>query len=248
MNEPMGPREILGRAVGALWAAPVAAISALRHARMFHPRGVLYRAHVVPYSSVAGEAVAERFSGHALVRFSGATSKEDAEENEVLGIGMRISDREITSATPGERDQDLLFATILSPVTMPLAPFFTRSDDFLENAYYAVAPFAIEDAGRVKIRLAPLAVTGAHEGHRRHRLARAVDEKRAVFVIEIRQTFGLRWDAVAKLVIDEPSDIDQEALRFDPFRVGRGIHPVGFVHGIRKLVYAASQRARPTHA
>jgi hypothetical protein len=42
-------------------------------------------------------------------------------------------------------------------------------------------------------------------------------------------------------------ELDQEALRFDPFRDGRGITPVGFVHSMRKLTYLASQRARPHH-
>ena len=247
-HEIFGPRELLGRVVGAIGALPVAAISAVRHARMFHPRGMLFEAHLEPYASVAMDDVAARFTGHALVRLSGATSKADAEHNEVLGIGMRISDRTITSASPSKDDQDLLFATILSPLTMPFAPFFTRSDDFLENAYYGVAPFFVEGYGRVKIRLAPIARSESHEGHRRERLERAVQERRAVWMVEIRHTFGLRWDPVAKLVLDQTSAIDQEALRFDPFRTGRGIKPVGFVHAIRKYVYAASQRARPTHA
>jgi hypothetical protein len=40
-------------------------------------------------------------------------------------------------------------------------------------------------------------------------------------------------------------DLDQEALRFDPFRAGRGIVPVGFVQWVRRLTYASSQRLRP---
>ena len=244
----MGPRELLGTLVGAAWALPVAAISALRHARTFHPRGVLVEGRLVPYSSVSADAIAERFTGRALVRLSGATSKEDSEHHEVLGLALRISGTRITSAEPREGDQDLLFATILSPLTMPLAPYLTRSDDFLENHYYAVAPFAIEGAGRVKLRLAPVVRTGQHVGSRRERLTRAIEEHRAIFVVEMRETFGTRWDPIAQLVLEAPSAIDQEALRFDPFRTGRGIQPVGFVHAIRKCVYAASQRARPTHA
>jgi hypothetical protein len=247
-SDAMGPREFLGRVVGAAWALPVAAISALRHARMFHPRGVLYEAHLEPFSSVAAEPVARRFSGHALVRLSGATSKKDAEHDEVLGLALRISDRPITSVVLSARDQDLLFATILSPLTLPIAPLLTRSDDFLENHYWGVAPFFVEGAGRVKLRVSPIARTEMHGGSRRERLARAVEEHRAELVVEMRQTFGLRWDPVARLFLDRPSDLDQEALRFDPFRQGRGIHPVGFVHAIRKYVYAASQRARPAHA
>jgi len=68
-----------------------------------------------------------------------------------------------------------------------------------------------------------------------------------VWMVEMRETFGLRWDPIATLVLDGPSRLDQEALRFDPFRDGRGIHPVGFVHAMRRWVYAASQWARPAH-
>jgi hypothetical protein len=39
--------------------------------------------------------------------------------------------------------------------------------------------------------------------------------------------------------------IDQGRLRFDPFRNGRGIEPVGFVHNLRRAAYWTSQRARP---
>ena len=41
------------------------------------------------------------------------------------------------------------------------------------------------------------------------------------------------------LVEPDPPD-----LRFDPFAVGRGLEPVGFVHALRVASYAASQRAR----
>jgi hypothetical protein len=244
----LGLREFLGRLVGAAWALPVAAISAARHARMFHPRGVLLEGRVFPYASVAADPIAQRISGHALVRLSGALSKRDAERNEVLGLALRISTQPFVGPEPRIGDQDLLFATILSPVTMPIAPFLTRSDDFVENHYYAVGPFEIEGAGRVKLRISPIVRAERHVGNRRERLMRAMRENRAIFVVEMRETFGLRWDPVAKLVLERPSPIDQEALRFDPFRAGRDIHPVGFVHAIRKYVYAASQLARPVRA
>jgi hypothetical protein len=38
--------------------------------------------------------------------------------------------------------------------------------------------------------------------------------------------------------------LDREALRFDPFRSGRGVRPVGFVHSMREGTYLASQAAR----
>jgi hypothetical protein len=49
---------------------------------------------------------------------------------------------------------------------------------------------------------------------------------------------------VARIDLDQPVELDDRALRFDPFRSGAGIVPVGFVHAIRRAAYAASQHAR----
>lgn len=243
-----GPRETLGRIVGALWAAPVAAISAMRHARMFHPRGELALGRVEPLPRTPHPDLARRFAGHALVRLSGAVSKKERTHDEVLGIALRVSDLPIVSTAPNECDQDLLFATIVSPLTMPIAPFSTRSDDFLANQYWAVAPFEIEGIGRVKLRLTPAVQAESRSGDRQERLVRGIADHRACFVIEVRRTMHTEWMPVASLWLDALSALDQEALRFDPFRIGRGIQPVGFVHAIRKYVYAASQAVRPMHA
>jgi len=40
-------------------------------------------------------------------------------------------------------------------------------------------------------------------------------------------------------------NIDQAALRFSPFRTGRGIVPRGLIHASRIVPYPASQLARP---
>lgn len=243
-REPKGLRALAGRLVGAAAAPPVGAISAVRHARMFHPRGSVFSGRLDP---IAGRHhdVARRLAGRALVRMSGALSKREAQRFEVLGVAVRISSAPIHFAEPRDGDQDLLFATIVSPLTMPLAPFTTRSGDFFANCYYGVAPFFVEGIGRVKLRLSPVFAPPHARGARADALARAVDEGRAAFVLEVRRTLRTTWIPIATLVLDAPSDVDQEALRFDPFRDGRGISPVGLVHAMRKATYAASQSARP---
>ncbi len=40
--------------------------------------------------------------------------------------------------------------------------------------------------------------------------------------------------------------VDDEALRFRPFRTGRGLKPRGFVHALRRGVYKVSQWSRPS--
>jgi hypothetical protein len=57
-----------------------------------------------------------------------------------------------------------------------------------------------------------------------------------------------RWEPVARIVLLEPARLDQERLRFSPFRDGMGISPRGFVHGLRRATYLLSQIARPSRA
>jgi hypothetical protein len=248
-TEHAGPRERAGLAVGLTWAPAVAAISALRKSRMFHPRGVLATGRVFPSPYALDHVVAERIAGPALVRLSGALAKDEQQRFEVLGLGLRIGRRPIASVSPSDGDQDVLFATIVSPLTMPIAALSTRSDDFLANRYWGVAPFEVEGIGRVKLRLSPtMGASEPHAGRRREKLAHAIALGRARFSLDVRHTLHTQWEPLAILELDALCDLDQEALRFDPFRTGRGIVPVGFVHAIRKYVYAAGQAARPAHA
>lgn len=242
-----GLREALGRIVGAVWAGPVALVSRVRRARMFHPRGLVVDASIEPVGSARYAELARRLRGHVLVRFSGAVSKRPRERFEVLGVAMRISDAPVTSPSPRPGDQDLTFATILSPLSMPISPFTTDARDFLANRYHAVAPFEGEGVGHCKIRLVPAtAPVDRPHTNRAEKLEAAVRERNARFVLELRPTFTPDWLPIATLTLERFSDVDQEALRFDPFRDGRGLTPIGFVHAIRRAVYAASQAARPT--
>jgi hypothetical protein len=82
-----------------------------------------------------------------------------------------------------------------------------------------------------------------------------MQEGRAVLVLEVSPYTGpllppqpARFKRVARLKLTGWLELDQEALRFDPFRNGRGLRPVGFVHAMRRATYAASQRHRPEHA
>src|SRR4051812_3496321 len=112
-------RTPLGRVTGALLAPVTAFVSALRRARMFHPDGVVYRADVEPIPTAnrhgAHAQVAARLAGPALIRLSSAWWKGDREWPDVLGAALRFRSRPVISPVPDPGDQDLLFATILSP-------------------------------------------------------------------------------------------------------------------------------------
>jgi hypothetical protein len=245
----------VGSLGGALLAPLTAAVSFIRQSRTFHPRGILCRAEVETLTTDGpATAVAARLSGAALVRFSSAIWKQ-VEWKDVLGCALRFCESPV-----GERvratDQDLLFATIRRPWTMALSPLATHQHDFFANHYYAVSPFEVAELGRVEWRLTPenkAAAGGAHRS-RSERFHAALKEGSANFVLEWAR-YRKPWAAfddrafqpLVRIHLVEAVDLDQEALRFNPFQTGRGLKPVGFIHSLRPRAYSGSQHARPAH-
>jgi hypothetical protein len=238
-----GPRERIGALLGRLWAPTISAVSRARSARMFHPVGSTFAGTVEP---IAGRlsTIGDRLSGYVLARISAALWKREVGRFEVLGMGLRFCAGPIVDEEAAPDDQDLLFATIRSPLTMPLSPFTTDASDFVARRYWAVSPFAIAPLGRFELRLSPLG-RAEESGSRHDRLHAAVAGGRAAWLLEARRTLTMRWIAVARVQLERPIELDQASLAFDPFRSGRGIVPVGLVHAIRRAAYASSQRGRP---
>ena len=231
-----------GLAVGFVLAPITGLVSWLRHARMFHPDGTVYRARVEVAASAPPDLrlVGHRLAGVALVRFSSAWWRAPREWPDVLGMAVRWSPPDT---------QDLLLATIRFPLTTPFAPLTTDVRSFLRNHYHAVSPFVVTPVGRVKLRMRSPRSRNAGGVPRTAHLAREVEAGRAIWTMEARRLerpfFRRRWEPVARLTLERPVTIDQAALRFSPFNSGRGLRPVGFVHGLRAATYAASQAARP---
>lgn len=239
-----GLRERVGETLGAAWAPIVAAAARVREARVFHPEGLVFRGavdvHPGPYARAA-----RRLGPHVLARLSPALWRGGVEHLDVLGIALRFHAGEAPTARPIAGDQDLLFATIRSPLTMLLSPLFTNAHDYLANTYWAVAPFELDGIDhRVELRLVPEDPPAGH-GSRAERIVAAVRGGNAVFSLQARRTLHWKQHVIATITLDEPLAFDQAALRFDPFAIGAGFRPVGLVHAIRHAAYAASQRVRP---
>ncbi|HET9930104.1 MAG TPA: hypothetical protein VFQ35_05445 [Polyangiaceae bacterium] len=241
--------ERCGLAAGKVLAPITFATSRVRNARMFHPDGVMYQARV----QTCGEspdlyALGMRLAGDAIVRLSSAWWR-GKEWPDVLGLAVRFQSPGSQPLTPGPRDQDLLLATVRFPWTTPLAPLATRFGSFLWNHYHAVSPFEAPEIGRVKLRLRSPRIENTGPLSRAEHLERAVVEGRAEWVLEARRLNRMalvrHWEPVAMLTLTRAIDVDQTALRFSPFRTGRDLLPVGFVHYLRVAAYAASQRGRP---
>jgi hypothetical protein len=241
----MSLSSIAGKLLGGALAPVTGAIAAIRRARMFHPDGVVLAADVTAAAEATDDhTLAARLAGPALVRLSSAWWKGDREWPDVLGLALRLRSDGARTDVPSPGDQDLLFATVRRPITTALAPLSTRVHDFLANDYYAVSPFDVDDAGVRRFRLvAPRPGTDAPS--RRARLLADIVADRALLTLEARGPRGA-WRPLARLRLLEEVVLDQAALRFDPYRDGRGIRPRGFVHALRRGTYAASQRLRPS--
>jgi len=236
-----------GVALGWTIAPWFALVSWLRRSRTFHPRGTVFHAWVARHAEVspALSELADRLTGRALVRFSGALWKRAESLPDVLGCALRLRRDDSDDPVPESGDQDLLFATIRRPWTMPFAPFTTDVRDYLTNDYFAVSPFDAGLANPVYLKLHPSGTVRERSGRREERLTRAVGRHDAVLELcASERPFG-PWAPVVTLVLQRTALIDGEALRFRPYRSGRGLEPRGFVHSLRVGVYASSQRARP---
>jgi hypothetical protein len=246
MAQLHSPREHVGVAIGRIWAPLIATIARARHARMFHPDGDVAVGRVVGQNEGRYAGLGERLEGPVLARLSGALRRRGHDHLDVLGIALRFrpSGTDPTDVRPQPGDQDLLLATILSPFTMPLSPLTTRTRDFLANRFYAVSPFAVDGLGRTKFRLSPLASPRRSDATRAEHLAEAIEAGEARWLLEARPTYRWPWESVATLALERLVVVDQAALRFDPFRSGRGIVPRGLVHAIRVAAYPASQSQR----
>lgn len=240
----------LGTVTGWAMAPVFGLVSLIRHARTFHPRGPVLHAVVTRHEAapMALEPLVSRLVGPALVRFSGALWKNAESLLDVLGCAVRFRREDSESERAADDDQDLLFATIKRPWTMPFSPLTTATHDYLGNDYFAVSPFDAGLGRRVYFKIHPRSPSEERSGPRAQRLARAIASGDAQLDMSVGSgPFG-PWTPLVTIRLERFALVDGEALRFQPFRTGRGVRPTGFVHALRLGVYALSQRARPRHA
>ena len=242
----MSISERLGHVIGSALAPVVARIARARHARMFHPTGDTFAGQIVPAAGPY-EEIMKRLGTTVLARFSPALWKNGAEHLEVLGVALRFRHGALTGSVAQPDDQDVLFATISRPIYLALGPFLTDAHDYLTNTYFATSPFqpaAIDH--RVYLRLVPRTAS-TEGGARAAKLAHAVRTGPVTLAFEARRLWTRTWHVIGTVTLDAPIELDQAALRFDPFLDGAGLRPVGLIHAIRRSAYAASQAHRPAH-
>lgn len=250
----MGSSERLGSIVGELSAPVFKRVSHARHARTFHPRGDLVRVRFEGVALAGTDwlnalrALGSRLSGEGVARFSSALWKAPRWPD-ALGCAFAFVDAR------GHVDQHLLLATIRRPWTMPFAPFLTRVHDYLANDYFAVSPFTAPGLEKLWLRLHPEPGPTAHYPNsspkgattpgktRRERLARQVDEHRALSLEASSSPWG-PWTSFLLVTLGQLEAGDPPGLEFHPFLDGRGLVPRGFIHSLRHGAYAGSQAGR----
>jgi hypothetical protein len=222
--------ERLGLILGYALGVATAAISFIRQARTFHPRGLAFVAQVTP---LQGNAFSESLRGQAIVRLSSAWWK-NKEWRDVLGLALRI------------HKQDLLLATITHPWTLPVSAFFTKYHDFLKNNYYGVSHFSIPGQKKVKIRLAPKNQKPKKPSDlsRTEQIKLDVKTGNALFLFQVSPLWKTNWTSVAEIQLTGVLDINPEELKFSPFQNGLQIVPRGFIHHLRVGAYAMSRFGR----
>lgn len=231
--------ERLGSAVGAMVAPFAKWVSHRRHARPFHPDALTFLAEVTPASD---DPLSRRFEGFALLRCSRATRRAGQKGPDVLGVGVRLRKTPDTRTGNLPGDQDLLFASLRSLLEIPLALLTTDVRDVLRNTYFTSVPFEV-DGARTHFRLVPEPQaerddTASLEAN----LLQALTLGKFIFHLEARRD-GEGYRRVAHLAAQTMLP-DMESLEYSPFHTGLGLVPRGFVSGIRRAVYSASQRGR----
>jgi hypothetical protein len=235
-----------------LWTAAVAAPAAaagfyalamLRRRRSLHPTGVGYQGELlVDNDGRPGVPLFRPGAAHsALLRFSrGAGLPEPLPD--ALGVAVKLPD----AHGPGA-DQDLLLTSSTSRPLLRRLLFPARS--FLRRAFSTALPYDL-DGERVVLLLVP---TPTRRGRSPGGVAHgggALAELRAAaadglgFEFRIAGTFGPS-QRLATLTVGQPLSVEQtEALRFNPWTTGPGIHPSGWLNLLRDAAYRASQRGR----
>ncbi|HWH31851.1 MAG TPA: hypothetical protein VNU01_04200 [Egibacteraceae bacterium] len=206
-------------------------LSWLRHARVFHPRGVAFRGTLRRTGLDPGTGSAfldEPGEQLALVRFSKGAGLPDPLPD-VLGIAVRALDAD----GPG-RHRDLLFASSAAPPV--LRHLLVPARRLASRPCSSVLPYATP-AGTVMLAAA------AEDGPSVDRMA-AGAAPAAVRLLAATTTGPWRTWAVL-LPEHRLSAAEHAELAFDPWNAGVDLRPSGLLNRLRHPAYAASRAARP---
>jgi hypothetical protein len=226
-----------GMALGVVMAPAIFVWAFLKKARPIHFDGAVCEAKLTAIDQGAGR----RLEGPCLARLSGGLRKQSSTGKDVLGFSVRCQ-AETFSDDLTRGDQDLVFGTFRSFLSLPFTMKDVQVKDYLANEYSSVTPWRVAGFGTVTLRARPPR-TEAREGENRlASLDADLAGETAVFTIEGRR--GGDWIALATLTLVQRLPSDGTALHISMFRTGRQYVPTGARNGVRAIVYPVSQLAR----
>jgi hypothetical protein len=224
-----------GRAAERAIALPFRLGSAVRGARVFHPRGFLCRGSwtIDTASPIAGAAeVLQPGVRHEVIARASRGAGLPEALPDFFGIAVRLVD----AYGPG-RHQDLLInASSSLPV---LHHLFLPAPRWFAQAYSTCLPYRAGD-GPFLIGLLPPSERGP---------APPLDAMRAAvrtgvtFQIAVCAPLG-RWRPIGALRLDEALPPDAPDVDFDPWNTGGGLVPATWLNRIRREAYRQSRLAR----
>jgi hypothetical protein len=211
-------------------------LSAVRGARIFHPKGAAFAAtvEIIPSGPAYGVPLLDSRAAHpAVVRLSrGAGLPEPAPD--VLGVAVRLTD-----VHGAGLHQDLLLAS--SRERPGMRHLMVPAPGFAGRLFSSILLYTV---GQQRLLVGARAPDGD---------VRTIDEATAAaeagglqFELLVAPVFGA-WRRVGTVAVQHrlPQAASDE-LRFNPWNTGGGIMPVGPLQRLRRAAYPASQAGRPT--
>lgn len=250
LTKPKRLSEAMGLWAGSLVAPIFALGSWLRQGRVFHPKGIHFRATTNAVENVdeqLSEVAQALVKNDALVRFStGMSRREKAILPDVLGISIRFgSGDRANNYEPREDAQDLLMITAKSLFMLRRGAIATDQENFAGNIYHGAAPFEVGEQPNMLLRLVPLTHIETSGTDRYQNLRQAVDEGDVTFRLEAaKMSLPNKWYPLVEIRLTSEVLVDETELDFWPFRTGRGIVPQGFVQWSRPVPYLLSEYGR----
>ena len=250
LSRPKRLSEVLGLWAGGVVAPLFAIGSRLRQSRVFHPRGIYFKAEVTEAADVPegfAELAQGLSQGDALVRLSaGMWDMKRGVLPDVLGFAIRFNTSADAKFKPKEDSQDLLLATSKSVLMLPLAALITRQRDFLANLYFGMGKFEIAGKSDMWLRVRPLTESDSSNQNRYDKIRDAVAGGDVEFMLEgAYKNDPQKWFHLVRIRLTDEVEPDDRAVEFWPFQIGQGIRPQGFIQFTRPIPYLSSQWGRP---
>jgi hypothetical protein len=216
----------------------LAGVAAVRRGKAVHPHGAVYEAELVVHhhSDALGRTDLFGTAGRrgALVRFSRSLGLPRPLPD-LLGMSVRVPD-----AYGKGRHQDLLMVT---SVDAPLLHhLFVPASDVQQRPYSSSLPYRAGDKSLLVGALPRPDSPRFQQGNELERLQAAAATGALVFDLAVAEVWG-RFRPAAELRIGDQLPPEADALRFNPWNTGGGLHPIGVLNRLRDYAYPLSQRA-----